>query len=63
MGEGVCILSVLDSERGWEREATDFFQSFKMETINSHKLPENIGSVSKRIRNFKIAAQAAQQAT
>lgn len=45
------------------KEAIDFLQSFKTETINSHKLPENIESVSKRICNFKAAAQRAQQAT
>lgn len=57
MGEGMYILSGLDS-----REAIDFIQSFKMEKINSHKLPESIESASKRICIFKIAAQRAEQA-
>lgn len=40
------------------RETTDFLQIFNSETINAHKLPENIESVSKRIRNFEQAARS-----
>lgn len=44
-------------------ETTDFLQPFNLATINTHKLPENTESVSKKIPNFKLAAHTAQQGT